>query len=139
MSNEKAKLPEAAFLLSAAGAWLLSACILLAVTTLAANLAGLGEQGLGYLSSLNSFLCAVAAGAAAVKRSRASRLLTALLTGTGLVILLLTAGFLVKGETLDPSAVLSVVSFTYAGALLGAALGPKAGRPSSRHAFHMKN
>ena len=58
LANEKTKLPDAAFLLSAAGAWLLSACILLVVTTIAANLAGLGEQGLGYLSSLLSFLCA---------------------------------------------------------------------------------
>ena len=139
LANEKAKLPDAAFFLGAVGAWLLSACILLVISTVGANLAGLGEQGLGYLSSLLSFLCAVSAGAAAVRRSGAPRFLTAILTGTGLVILLLTAGFLTKGGELDPSSVLSVVSFSYAGALLGAALRPKTGRTSSRHAFHLKN
>ena len=139
MPNEKPKLPDASFLPGAACAWLLCACVLLLLTTLSANLTGMGEQGIGYLSSLNSFLAAAAAGLAAAKRSRAPRLLTALMTGTALVILLLTVGFLAKGEEMDPSSVLSVVSFSYAGVLLGAMLGPKAGRQHSRHSFARKN
>jgi len=139
LPNENVKLPDASFLPGAACAWLLCACVLLVLTTLTANLTGMGEQGLGYLSSLNSFLAAAAAGLAAAKRSRAPRLLTAVITGAALVILLLTVGFLTKGEEMDPSSVLSVVSFSCAGVLLGTVLGPKPGRRHSRHSFVRKN
>ena len=74
---------------------------------------------MGYLSSGISFLCAAAAGSAAAKKSRTKSLLTALLTSTALVISLLTVGFLIKGREMDPSSILSVVSFTYAGVIFG--------------------
>ena len=118
-SGEKTQLPEGSFFISAAAAWLLSACVLLAAATLAANLTGMGEQGMGILSSALSFLCAAAAGRAAAKKQRTKKLLTAFLTSAMLVILLLTVGFLIQGPELDPSSILSLVSFTYAGVFFG--------------------
>ena len=119
-SGEKTQLPEGAVFINAITAWLLSAGILLVLATLAANLAGMGEQGMGILSSLLNFLCAAAAGWAAAKRQRKSGLLTVLLISAALVVLLLTVGFLIGGKELNPSPILSLVSFTFAGVLFGA-------------------
>ena len=120
--NEKEEFRDLSFLLSAAAAWLLCAVVLLSLGTLLANGTGMGEQGIAYLSSALSFLCAAAAGRSAARRRKSSALSTALLSATALVILLLTVGFLIKGESMDPSSILSLVSFTYAGVLLGTTL-----------------
>ena len=139
MSNEKTILPDAGFLASAAAAWCLCAVVLLCMTALIAASTGVGEQMLGYLSSFNSFFCASAAGAAAINRSRMSRMFTALVTGTALVILLLTVGFLIRGEEMDPSSILSVVSFTYAGVLTGTVFRLKSVKHSTRYSFRKRN
>ncbi len=117
-------------------AWFFSACVLLAAATLAANLTGMGEQGMGILSSGLSFLCASAAGWTAARKQRTTTLLTALVTASLLVILLLTVGFLIRGNHLNPSSILSLVSFTYAGVLFGALIlyrPKKAEKKSSRY------
>lgn len=119
-SGEKTQLPEGAVFFSAIIAWLLSAAIFLVLATFAANLAGMGEQGMGILSSLLSFLCAAAAGWAAAKRQRKSGLLTVLFISAALIVLLLTVGFLTGGKELNPSPILSLVSFTFSGVLFGA-------------------
>ena len=137
--SEKGKLPEPAALLRALGAWMIGAVILLCAGTLLANAAGLGEQGLGYLSSAISFFCAVTAGVTAARYSRAPRLLTALVTGTALLIVLLTAGFLAKGQGMDPSPLLSAVSFTYAGVLAGALCFPNPGKRRGRSRRRTRN
>ncbi len=138
LSNEKQILPDAGFLVRAMAAWCMCALMMLCLTALFAATTGMGEQVLGYLSSVNSFICAAAAGAAAVSRSRMPRFFTALLTGTALVILLLTAGFLIRGEEMDPSSILSVVSFSYAGVLTGSVFGLKPGKQRGRRSFHAK-
>ena len=74
-----------------------------------------------------SFVAAVGAGLAAAKKRRAKTVYTALLSAAVLTTALLTLGFLIAGEKLDPSAVLSLVSFSFAGCLVGAVL---LGRPS---------
>lgn len=130
------KLPDGRFLLSAAAAWLLGASVLLCVGSLIANAAGLGERGVAYLCSAVSFLCAVIAGSAASRRSGTNGIVTALLSGSFLVILLLTVGFLIAGRDMDPSSILSLVSFTYAGVLVGILLMPKTvKKPAKRHSF----
>lgn len=123
--REKEKLPDLGFLLSAAAAWIASAIVLLILAALTANAIGLGEQGIGYLSSALSFITAAAAGYFAAHRHGSAGFVTALTTATALVISLLTVGFLVKGEEMSPSAILSIVSFTYAGVLLGVFIHPK--------------
>ena len=135
LSGEKMKWPGCPVFVSAVAAWFLSAFVLLTAAALTANLTGMGEQGIGILSSALSFLCAAASGWAAAKKQRANRLLTALITSTMLVVLLLTVGFLIRGTELNPSSILSLVSFTYAGVLFGALIlyGPKTAGKKSPH------
>lgn len=127
------KLPDGRFLLNAAAVWFLSACVLLGLGSVLANAAGLGERGVAYLSSVISFLSAAAAGCAAARKSTAGGLVTALLAGSFLIILLLTVGFLVAGRGMDPSSILSLVSFTYAGVLVGTLIMPKSAKKASKH------
>lgn len=131
------KLPDGSFLLNAAAAWLLSACAQLCLGSILANAAGMGERGVAYLGSALSFLCAAAAGGVASRKSKANGLATSLITGSFLIILLLTLGFLIAGRGLDPSLILSLVSFTYAGTLAGTLLTPKSVKKSPKHrGFH---
>ena len=78
-------------------------------------------SSLGYASSLISFLSAVGAGAAAAMHQKEGRIIKGILSALCLSALLLLTGFLVKGK-LNGSAVLSVLSFTLTGSLLGAML-----------------
>ena len=127
------RLSDGSFLLSAGFAWLVAAAILLLIATLSANAIGLGERAMGYLSSGISFLAAVFAGMSAAHRGLSKSLPTALLTATTLVIALLTVGFLIEGESINPSAVLSIVSFTYAGVLFGVFMQPRGKKGGKRH------
>lgn len=123
--GENRTLPDGRYLLRAGLAWTVSAAVLLLAGTLAANSLGLGEQGLGIVSSAVSFLSAFAAGIAAARGYTGQRLIVSLTTATALVIFLLTVGFLIKGEEMNSSAILSIVSFTYAGVFSGTILPPR--------------
>lgn len=90
----------------------LSACVIRAHCT--------SSAALGYVSSAISFLCAMLAAAAAGDGER--RLVSGLLCGAGLSLVLLTAGYLIAGKEMDPSGILSVLSFTFAGCLTGSIL-----------------
>ena len=122
--GENRRLPDGRYLIRAGLAWGVSAPVLLLAGTFIANAAGLGERGLGIMSSAVSFLAALTAGFCSTRRCPAPRLVVSLFTATALVIVLLTVGFLIKGEEMNASAVLSIVSFTYAGVLSGALLQP---------------
>ena len=124
-NGENRGLPDGRYLLRAGLAWTVSASVLLLVGTLAANSLGLGEQGLGIMSSAVSFSAAFAAGFIATRSCTASRLFISLTTATALIIFLLTVGFLIKGEEMNASAILSIVSFTYVGVLSGSILPPR--------------
>ena len=102
-------LPNAGFLLHALLGWIVGAVLLLLVTSLIANTAEVGD----------------AAGISAARRQSAARLPAALIAATALVIVLLTIGFLIRGEGMDSSAILSIVSFTYAGVVMGMFIYPK--------------
>ena len=115
LSMKKDEFPDGLFLVRALIAWLLCAAVLLVLAALTANAAKMGEQGIAYLSSGVSFLCAAAAGKAAAESKKSNSLAIAVITATALVIFLLTAGFLIRGEDMAPSSVLSLVSFGYAG------------------------
>ena len=118
---DSSQLPGPRRLLRAALAWTISAALLVLFGALLLSLLHAGEESLAYVSAGVSFLAALAAGLAAGKGG-GSRLLTGLICGFALCVLLLTAGFLIKGGSLDASAVLSVTSFTIAGAVSGALL-----------------
>lgn len=125
LKGENRGLPDGRYLLRAGLAWGVSAAVLLLVCSLAANSLGLGEQGLGIMSSAVSFLAACFSGIAATRSCTASWLFVSLTTSTTLVIFLLTVGFLIKGEEMNASAILSIVSFTYVGVLTGSILLPR--------------
>ena len=72
--GENRTLPDGRYLLRAGLAWTVSAAVLLLAGTLAANSLGLGEQGLGIVSSAVSFLAAFAAGFIATRAATGQRL-----------------------------------------------------------------
>ena len=61
-----------------------------------------------------------------------------LLCGAGLSLVLLTAGFLIAGKGMDPSGILSVLSFTMTGCLAGAILLGGRKRETKRGDFRKK-
>lgn len=139
LSMKKDEFPDGLFLFSALIAWLLCAAILLVLAALIANAAKMGEQGIAYLSSGVSFLCAAAAGKAAAESKKSNSLAIAVITATALVIFLLTAGFLIRGEDMAPSSVLSLVSFGYVGVLFGSLILYKPDRPRSKRTVNPRN
>ena len=108
-------------------AWAMTALflLLLASATLAGT--GTGSGILGYVSSAVSFLSALAAGLLGTDRKRGRLLLQGLAVALLLILVLLTAGFLASERQLNQSGVLSVVSFTVAGALLGSVISGQSG------------
>ena len=106
----------------AAAAWTASAIILLVIASAVINAAGCGEYIMGYVCSSLSFLSAFSAGAAAAGKGRKGTVYTGALTGAVITTVLLTVGFIVNGAETEASAVLSVVSFTFAGSIAGAVI-----------------
>ena len=110
---------DSSFLISAVVAWLITAFILLIICTVLLSELGCSEQSLGYTSSIISFLSALAAGITASKKRKSGTIYTALLTASVLIIALLTLGFMIDGSALQPSAIMSIISFTFSGCLVG--------------------
>jgi putative membrane protein (TIGR04086 family) len=102
--------------------WTASALALLTIASIILSTTDIGSETVGYVSSAISFLCAVAAGTATVKQNGDKPLIQALVTAIILVILCLTMGFLARGHELNASGILSVVSFSISGVLLGSVL-----------------
>jgi putative membrane protein (TIGR04086 family) len=125
ISELRRTMPDGGSLLRAAAAWMLSAPVFLALAALAANVTGAGERSIGYISSAVSFLSAAAAGYNAMRNQKSAGIAAALITATAIVIMLLSVGFLIKGEEMNASSMISLVSFTYAGILVGAIGIPK--------------
>lgn len=139
MKNNRNPTPDLRLLLRSILTWLVSALVLLILSAFILSRIGVGSAVLGYVSSGISFLAALAAGIVLGRDRRSGLLVRAMLAGLILVVLLLTAGFLVGERELSPSGILSVVSFTFAGAVVGAGLsgGRRPGR--QRSAFRAKS
>lgn len=129
MDMEKNR-PDLLFLLKAMLIWLAAAAVL--VLFCAALISGfnLSASSVAYFSSAISFLSAMAASIAVTAGNRNKKLKYAFLTGLVLTVTLLMLGFIVEGRELSPDGVLSVISFTMAGAVVGGVLAPsnKGGR-----------
>ena len=121
MSEKEKRTWEYSFLPRALIAWMICASALLLSGSVLYAADGAALSTLGYASSLISFLAAVGAGAAAVSAQKEAQLLKGLVSGLCLTAMLLLTGFLIRGR-LQGSAVLSTVSFTLSGCLLGAML-----------------
>ena len=102
--------------------YVLSAFLLLVLASFLLWRSDVGSHVLGYVSSGISFLSSFLSTRLLLRSQKSQSLVTAMLFGVLLVILLLTLGFLAGERSLDPSGVLSVVSFTFAGVLLGGLL-----------------
>lgn len=117
------------FLLRALVAWAVSALLLLLIASLIVSKSSIGAGELGYVSSGISFLAAVFAGIFAGRAIKGSGLYTGLLTAALLSVVLLTVGFLIEGPALESSGVLSIVTFSFSGCLVGSVFfGSRKGR-----------
>ncbi|MBR5094974.1 MAG: hypothetical protein IK095_07760 [Oscillospiraceae bacterium] len=121
-------------LLQAVLLWCATAAILLLLAALLLSRLGTGSSVIGYVSSSISFLSALAAGVCVGREGKQGAMARALVTSGALILLLLTIGVLIAGMETDASGVLSVVTFTISGVLLGAALasgGKRGKRPKA--------
>ena len=116
--------------------WIVSAVTLCFPAACVIRAHGISSAALAYVSSALSFLCTMLA--AAVGSGGEKRLVSGLLCGAGLSLVLLTAGFLIAGKDMDPSGILSVLSFTVAGCLTGAILFRGRKRDTKRNDFRRK-
>lgn len=107
------------FLPKALLGWLVSAAFLLLLAAGIISKSKISSSSLGYVSSALSFLTALTAGTIAGRERKGGSLYAGFLTAAVLVVCLLTAGFLAKGQNMEPSGILSVVSFSFAGCLFG--------------------
>ena len=129
--NQNTDYSDAGFIASAAAAWMLAALPLLALASFILSRMDIGGGCIGYLSSGLSFLAAFFAGAAAGRVRKAGAVYTAAISAAVIATALLTVGFMIKGASIEASAVLSVVSFTFSGCLCGAVL--PGGKKKSRN------
>ena len=125
------------FLLKAAGAWLLTAALLLFPAAAFINARGGNTQMLAYVSAGISFAAAAAAGASAGRNHSGGSLITAFLTALVLILCLLTVGFFIRGAAPEPAGVLSVASFTLAGCVFGAMCFSGRGKRRKRNAVKL--
>ena len=100
-------------------AWMVCALLLCFVCAVAISKKGIGDDKLGYISSVISFVAACAAGAV-FGNGEGKALIKGGVLGLGLCLVLLTVGTILSDHNLDSSQVLSVVCFTMTGCLAGA-------------------
>ena len=121
--NKKLELPDARFLLTAVTTWLAASllCVLLCVLlcALVVQLSDAAAGTVGYISSALSFGTAVAAGGRAAHVRGRGAVYTGLASGVVIITLALTLGFIIAGQEISADGVLSVVTFTLSGALVG--------------------
>lgn len=112
------------FIPSAVLMWTVCALVMLPMFALAAHIFLWSERSLAYACSAINFLAAVFAGAKAMSVRKKNAVLTALVAGVCIIITLFTIAFLSAGDAMKVDGILSVVSFTLAGALVGAVFFP---------------
>lgn len=118
--NRRADHTDAGFILPAVAAWCIGALVSLLLAAFVLFRFELGGASVGYVSSAVSFAAAFAAGAAAGRARRSGMLYSAAVAAAVIVTGLLTVGFMISGPDLQPSGVISVVSFTFTGCAAGA-------------------
>jgi hypothetical protein len=109
-------------ILLALGRWAVSALALLCLFSAVLTHINAGERAVAYASSALSFLAAVGAGSVIGGTKGDKIVYPVLLTAAVLVTILLTIGFMVEGSAIESGGVLSVVSFSFAGCLVGAVI-----------------
>ena len=124
MEKKGAEAIDIRFLLSSILMWVIVAAILLPFAALLAQVLQVGENTLAYISSFLSFAAAIFAGAKAMHIRKKGAVGTAFVTGVCIIIIALTLGFIIAGDRFDAAGILSLVTFTLSGALVGAVFFP---------------
>ena len=124
MEKKSAEAIDIIYLLSAMLFWMLCSIIFLPVAALGAHIFEFGENALAYMSSALSFVTAAFAGGRAIYLRKKNAVGTALVTAACIIILALTLGFIIAGERLEAAGILSLVSFTLSGCMVGAVFFP---------------
>lgn len=119
MKGNSAQALDIRFLPDAVLTWFISALILLPLAAMTAQLVKCGEAGLAYISSALSFMTALAAGAKAMHTRKKKAVTTAAISAMTIIIAALTLGFIIAGDKLQSDGILSLVTFTFSGALVG--------------------
>lgn len=135
LQGVKPQVLEGKMLLSALAYWAAAALLLLCAAAGILARLSVGEVVMGYVSSGLSFFSALCAGLPVGRYRQGGLIYPALLTAAVLTTALLTLGFIVEGQAISASGVLSVVSFTFTGCLAGAVLsgGKKQKRYKARY------
>lgn len=117
--NKKLELPDARFLLTAVVTWLTASLLCVLLCALIVQLSNAAAGTVGYISSALSFATAAAAGARAARVRGRGTVYTGLTSGVVIITLALTLGFIIAGQEIAADGVLSVVTFTLSGTLVG--------------------
>lgn len=105
--------------------WLSAAPLLTALAALVLSAGGISYAELGYGSSVLSLILAFISGMAAAKIRKEKRLIMGMICGATLSLALISIGYAEAGKDISASGIVSVVSFTMAGAVCGAILVPQ--------------
>ncbi|MBR1456300.1 MAG: hypothetical protein IJ594_03960 [Oscillospiraceae bacterium] len=111
-------------------AWIVCTAVGLILAASLVAKGAVGHSTVGYVSSALSFAAAICAGAAS--KSAGGGLGRALLRALATVVVLLTIGSLLSRGALTSAGILSVVTFTIAGYLVGSVLPLRGRRPKRR-------
>ncbi len=104
--------------------WAISAAILLLIASLVFSQSSISSSFMGYCSSGISFLAAMFAALFACRGQTKGVIYQGMICAAVITVLLLSIGFASEGEKIKSAGVLSVVSFTIAGSLLGTVMSP---------------
>lgn len=136
--NKNIPVRSVAFILRALLAWIISAAVLLPIASLIVQKSNISAASLGYISSALSFSCAFFSGVSASRGEGSGTVYKGLISAAVITVILLTIGFLVEGNELKASAVLSLVSFSFSGCLLGSVMFPGCKTGKRKKKFHWK-
>ena len=122
LSKQHIASPEAGFILAGVIVWLAASLLLLPLSAALVYKSELGEASLGYVVSAVSFLSAAIGGIAASKKRGKAAVYTGLIVGCTMTCFALMLGFLIAGSRITADGVLSLVSFTLTGCIVGCIL-----------------
>ena len=135
MEKKGAEAIDIRYLLSSILFWFVCSLALLPAAALGAHIFECGETTMGYISSALSFLTALLAGAKAMQIRKKNAVATAVVTGVCIILLALTLGFIIAGDKLSAAGILSLVTFSICGSLVGAVFFPGQKKSTAKKSF----
>lgn len=130
--NKAIEFPDVRFVLNAVVTWCISVLLLVVIASLIATLSGISLNAVAYISSALSFISALVAGMRAMRERGKGAIITGAVVGVTITILALTLGFIIDAAKIQADGILSVVTFTIAGAVTGSVFCPQKKRKKGR-------